>query len=166
MASNGLTLADEDGDYPDWIELYNGGEAAVNLNGWYLTDSASNLAKWRIPAVSIAPKGFLVVFASGKDRGVAGAPLHTSFSLTAAGEYLALVRPDGTTVVSAFGPQFPEQFRDISYGIGQLVTTNVFLAENAPARALVPVDGTLGNSSDPARLQSQRLARRSHGYRI
>jgi hypothetical protein len=146
MASNGLTLADEDGDYPDWIELYNGGEAAVNLNGWYLTDSASNLAKWRIPAVSIAPKGFLVVFASGKDRGVAGAPLHTSFSLTAAGEYLALVRPDGTTVVSAFGPQFPEQFRDISYGIGQLVTTNVFLAENAPARALVPVDGTLGNS--------------------
>ena len=107
---------------------------------------ASHLTKWRLPAVSIAPKGFLIVFASGKDRGVAGAPLHTSFSLTAAGEYLALVLPDGTTVASALPQQFPEQFRDMSYGIGQWVTTNVFVAENAPARALVPVDGTLGNT--------------------
>ena len=146
MASNGQTLADEDGDYPDWIELYNGGDAAVNLNGWHLTDSASNLAKWRLPDVSIAPKGFLLVFASGKDRKVAGSPLHTNFSLDANGEYLALVGPDGATVLSTFAPQFPEQYRNISYGVGQLITTNLFVAETATARVLVPADGTLANT--------------------
>jgi hypothetical protein len=146
MASNGQTLADEDGDYSDWIELYNPGDASVNLDGWFLTDDASDLTKWRFPDVSIAAKGFLLVFASGKDRGIAGSPLHTGFNLSASGEYLALVGPDGGTVVSAFAPEFPEQFRDISYGIGQSVTTNVFLAETASARVLVPADGTLGNT--------------------
>ena len=143
MASNGRTLADEDGDYSDWIELYNGGAAAVNLDGWFLTDNANNLTKWRFPAVSLEPRGFLVVFASGKDRAVPGAPLHTSFNLAAGGEYLALVRPD-RTIASALAPAFPEQFRDVSYGIAQEVRTNVLLAAGAPGRYLVPVDGGAG----------------------
>ena len=144
MASNGETLADEDGEYSDWIELYNGGGTSVSLDGWFLTDNASNLTKWRIPAVPIASKGFLIVFASGKNRSDPAAPLHTDFSLSAPGEYLALVRPDGVTVVSAYAPEFPEQFRDISYGIGQRITTNVFLDPGAQARVLVPADGGLG----------------------
>ena len=144
MASNGQTLADEDGDFPDWMELYNDGGAAVNLDGWFLTDSAANLTRWRIPAVTLAPKGLLVVFASGKNRSDPAAPLHTSFSLDASGEYLALVRPDGVTVASAYTPQFPEQFRDVSYGIGQRITTTLFLDQGATARVLVPTDGDLG----------------------
>jgi hypothetical protein len=146
MASNSQTLADEDGDFSDWIELYNGGDASANLNGWYLTDDASELTKWRFPSVNIASKGFLVVFASGKNRAVAGSTLHTSFNLGANGEYLALVMPDGTTVASAFAPEFPEQFQNISYGIGQSVTTNIVLAETAATRVLVPADGTLGTT--------------------
>ncbi|MHB9007542.1 MAG: lamin tail domain-containing protein [Limisphaerales bacterium] len=146
MASNGETLADEDGDYSDWIELYNRGETPVNLDGWFLTDDASDPAKWRLPAVSMDPKGFLIVFASGKNRAVPSSPLHASFSLDAAGEYLALVQPDGVTVASAFAPEFPEQFRDLSYGVGQSVSTNLLLAGNAPARTLVPVDGALGST--------------------
>ena len=146
MASNGAALADEDGDFSDWLELYNGGDTSVNLEGWYLTDNASDLTKWRMPAVTIAPKGLLLVFASGKDRRIAGSTLHTSFSLSASGEYLALVRPDGVTVASAFAPEFPEQFRDISYGPGQSVTTNIVLAETTSARVLIPADGGLGNT--------------------
>jgi hypothetical protein len=146
MASNGQTLADEDGEYPDWIELYNSGASSVNLDGWYLTDNASNLTKWRIPAVTIQSKGFLIVFASSKNRTDPAATLHASFSLSASGEYLALIASDGMTVISAFAPQFPEQFRDISYGIGQRVTTNIFLAAGAPVRVHIPADGTLGNT--------------------
>lgn len=143
MASNGNTLADEDGDFPDWIELYNDGPGAVNLEGWFLTDNAANLTKWRFPAVSLAPRGFLVVFASGKNRTVPGAPLHTSFNLAAGGEYLALVRPD-RTVASEVAPAFPEQFRNVSYGRVQTVTTNVLLALGAPGRWRVPADGSAG----------------------
>lgn len=146
MASNGKTLADEDGDYSDWIELYNTGSVTVNLNGWYLTDNASQLTKWRLPAVSLPAKGLLVVFASSKNRAVVGAPLHTSFSLGAGGEYLGLIRPDGVTVASAFAPQFPEQFRDVSYGLGQTVSTNVLLPAGAPAQVLVPTTGALGTT--------------------
>ena len=68
MAVNDRTLPDEDGDYSDWIEIHNAGTNAVNLYGWSLTDKASDLAQWSFPATNVAPNGYLVVFASGKDR--------------------------------------------------------------------------------------------------
>src|SRR5262245_16445258 len=77
MADNTRTLADEDGDYDDWIEIYNTSSGPVNLDGWHLTDTAGNLTGWRFPSTNLNARGFLVVFASGKDRRVPGAPLHT-----------------------------------------------------------------------------------------
>ncbi len=69
MASNGETLADEDGDYEDWIELYNFGDAPVSLEGWGLSDDAENPFRWIFPeATVIEPGEFLLVWASGKDR--------------------------------------------------------------------------------------------------
>lgn len=146
MASNGKTLADEDGDFPDWIELQNTGSSPVDLNGWFLTDKASKPTKWRLPAVTLPGHGWLLVFASGKDRAVPGLPLHANFSLSAEGEYLALIQPDGATVASAFAPQFPPQFRDVSYGRGQLITTNVLLPAGAGGRYHVPANGALGST--------------------
>jgi hypothetical protein len=119
MASNSRALADENGDYPDWIEIYNSGANTVNLGGWYLTDEATARTKWRFPATNLAPNSYLVVFASGKNRSATGLPLHTSFNLNAGGEYLALVKPDGVTMASEFEPEYPEQFEDVSYGIYQ-----------------------------------------------
>jgi len=119
LAVNETGLTDSDGVASDWIEIYNSGATTVSLLGWSLTDDASELTKWRFPGVNLASKGFLVVFASTKNRAVAGSPLHTNFKLDADGDYLALVRPDGVTIASAFAPLFPEQFRDISYGLGQ-----------------------------------------------
>src|SRR2546427_683181 len=102
MASNSATLADEDGDHPDWIEIHNPDATPVNLNGWFLTDTDKNKKKWPFPSVSLAANAYLVVFASGKDRRDPAHPLHTNFSLDADGEYLALVRPDGTTPATEF----------------------------------------------------------------
>src|SRR6266404_3916503 len=127
MADNKTTIADEDGQFADWIEVYNTGVDTVNLVGWSLTDDPTRQARWYFPDTNLTAKGFLVVFASGKNRVVPGAPLHTDFSLKAGGEYLALVKPDGT-VATEFAPAFPEQFPDISYGLAQDVTTNTFLS--------------------------------------
>ncbi|HVR37330.1 MAG TPA: lamin tail domain-containing protein, partial [Methylomirabilota bacterium] len=146
MASNGETLSDEDGEFGDWIELFNPGVTAVDLDGWYLTDNEADLTKWRIPAVTLAPKGFVLVFASGKNRSIPGAPLHANFSLNVDGEYLALVEPDGVTVASEFAPAYPSQVRDISYGLGQDVTTNLFLTSGSPLRYRVPADDSLGTT--------------------
>src|SRR5262249_62316901 len=63
----------------------------------------------RFPSTNVPPNGFLIVFASGKNRVVPGAPLHANFSLNASGEYLALVKPDGVTIAREFAPRFPEQ---------------------------------------------------------
>ncbi|MFP4191152.1 MAG: CotH kinase family protein [Candidatus Hydrogenedentota bacterium] len=68
MASNGETLSDEDGDYPDWIELYNTGDDAVNLEGWGLSDDSDDPFQWTFPDSVLEPGQFLVVFASNKDR--------------------------------------------------------------------------------------------------
>jgi len=143
-ASNTSGLRDEDGDYSDWIELINSGTATANLDGWFLTDSPANLTKWRFPATNLPPSGFLVVFASGKSRAVAGAPLHASFQLSAGGEYLALVKPDGVTIASEFAPQFPEQFANISYGIGQNLQVTSLVSNKSAATVFIPTNSALG----------------------
>src|SRR5688572_14402761 len=107
VASNTTGLRDEDGAYSDWIELFNSGTGTVNLLNWSLTDSRG-VAEWLFPSTNLPPGGFLVVFADSKNRRVPGAPLHTSFGLNAGGEYLALLRSDGS-IASEFDP-FPEQF--------------------------------------------------------
>lgn len=132
MAANTATLADEDGMYADWIELHNPDPVAVNLAGWYLSDSASNRTKWQFPAVTLQPGGYLVVFASNKNRTNAGAALHTNFALGASGEYLGLIQPDGLTVVSEFAPAFPAQSNDVSYGYAVTGGVAGFLAQPTP----------------------------------
>ena len=115
MAGNTRVLADEDGDYEDWIELYNGGTNTVDLNGWYLTDSAANPAKWRFPATNIASHAFMIVFASAKDRDTPGKQLHTNFKLSKGnGKYIGLV-PAGTTN-AASSITYPAQADNVSYG--------------------------------------------------
>ena len=124
MASNTRTLKDETGQYADWIELFNPSDAPLNLRGWSLTDDAANLTKWRFPETNLAAGGFLVVFASGADRRTPGSRLHINFQLVAGGEYLALVRPDGTNIVSEFKPTYPPQVPDLSHGVVQVPQGN------------------------------------------
>ena len=108
-------LCDEDGDASDWIELFNPNPFAIDPGGYFLTDDVTKVAKWQIPAGSIiGPDGYLVIFASGKNR--AAEPFHANFSLARGGEYLALLENDGTTIVEEFSPAYPAQTEDVSYG--------------------------------------------------
>ena len=143
MAVNDTALADEDGDYPDWVEIHNASASEVNLDGWYLTDSAGNLDKWRFPAVTIPAGGYMVVFASRKDRTDPARPLHTDFKLAGGGEYLALVRPDGQSVEHEYAPQFPPQVPDVSYGLVTPEVDYTLVGPGAAVKALVPADGSL-----------------------
>jgi hypothetical protein len=115
MASN-TKLADNDGAFSDWVEIHNPDAAPVDLSGWYLTDTATARTKWKFPAITLPADGYIVVWASNKNRRDPSAPLHTNFALSAGGEYLGLIKPDGETVVSEFAPVFPAQSNDISYG--------------------------------------------------
>ena len=117
VAENGATgFKAPDGSAYDWIELHNNGAAAVDLNGYYLTDLAG-FAKWQFPRSYVIPAGgFRIVFASDRNNLIDGEE-HTNFKLnSSAGEYLALLDPDATTVISEYAPQFPELEPLVSFG--------------------------------------------------
>jgi len=146
MASNGSRaplgegqILDADGDSSDWIELYNPTSRTFDLGGWYLTDNADNPAKWQFPKPTrLAPNGYLLVFASGKNR--TSGQLHTNFQLAAEGGYLALVRDDGRTVAHEYGPHYPEQLSNISYGLAQCAAQLVGSGSRVSYRVPGPED--------------------------
>lgn len=98
MASNSSTIADEDGDFEDWVEILNHGSESIDLEGWGLSDDDSNLFRFVFPSTVLEPGEFLLVWCSGKDRAVSGQPLHTSFGISAGGEEVMLTHPDGELV--------------------------------------------------------------------
>jgi len=128
MANKGSGLAARiDGQWvrPDWIEIHNGTAHTVYLQGWYLTDSQDNPTKWRLPRIVVGRDQYKVVFASEKDQKYHpanypyfdGTHYHTNFQLDRAGEYLALVKPDGVTVAHEYAPKYPSQRGFVSYGV-------------------------------------------------
>ncbi|NQU20500.1 MAG: lamin tail domain-containing protein, partial [Candidatus Nealsonbacteria bacterium] len=135
MALNEGSLADEDGDYSDWIELHNPAAETLSLDGWFLTDDDTDLTQWQFPVVSLPPDGYLVVFASNNDRTDPAGELHTNFKLSGGGEYLGLVRPDGTTVEFAYSPAFPQQYDDVSYGLSPDSTARGYFLQPTPRAA-------------------------------
>lgn len=140
LAQNHGGLRDADGETPDWIELHNDGAAAFSLAGWHLTDAPAALSKWTFPATNIGPGGYLIVFASGKDRAVPGAELHTSFKLDQGGGYLALVQPDGVTIAQSI--TYGAQRANVSAGLGR--QSIGLIPAGAAARVLVPTNDVLG----------------------
>jgi hypothetical protein len=118
LADNGSGLTDEDGDHSDWIEIYNRGQSRVNLGGWALTDDPNQPQKWPLPDMTLDSDEYLLVFASGKNR-VSTKPdavMHTNFKLGKTGEFLALHNIIEDKFMDVIEPQYPEQFRNISYG--------------------------------------------------
>ena len=107
----------------DWIEIKNNSAASVNLEGYYLTDNAGNLTKWTFPNAVIESAGYLVVTLDDEDS--QRAALNAPFSLDRDGEYLALVAPDGQTIVNEFKP-YPGQRYTVSYGVDEEQTDAAF----------------------------------------
>ncbi|HTJ00841.1 MAG TPA: CotH kinase family protein [Dongiaceae bacterium] len=151
MADNKKTLKDADGDTSDWIELYNATSADVNLGDWALAESPTNLMQWRFPNVILPANGYLVVFASGKDRTNATAELHTNFKLSAAGQFLALVSPE-TNIMSVFSPTYPAQQPDVSYGRDQISPDFVgYFSSPTPGAPNAPLGATVSAAVDFSR---------------
>lgn len=130
MATNTSTLLSGDLNYDDWIEIYNADSISVDLGDYYLTDSLDDLTKWAMPAITLTPGEYLVIFASGPVD-IDGNPIqnkvdsalsyHASFKLNSQGEELALTYSDpasqAVSIVQQYAPEFPEQFPDVSYGV-------------------------------------------------
>ncbi len=113
MASNNATIADEDGDYPDWIEIYNFGDEPINLSGFGLSDDYDNPFRWVLPDTTIGAGEFMLIWASNKDRADPGRELHTNFAIDSDGEEVLLIRTDSTRIDELPPTEIPT---DISIG--------------------------------------------------
>ena len=109
MASNSSGIQDPDyKQSADWLELYNSGASAINLNGYFLSDNFKTPNKWTIGNVTIPAKGFVIFWADSKDSAN-----HTNFNLSASGEKIGLFKPDQSVIDTLrFGLQDP----NISFG--------------------------------------------------
>jgi hypothetical protein len=118
MASNNSdsNIHDPQGDFDDWIEIYNNSDANIDLAGMYLTDNLGSPTKWQIPTgypsqTTVPPDGFVVFWA---DEEPPEGPLHTNFKLSADNEEIGLFATDGSTLIDDL--TFGEQTTNISYG--------------------------------------------------
>jgi len=113
MAANTVTIADEWGQYDDWVEIYNAGTQPVSLTDLTLSDELASPNKYTFPQVVLGPRDFILVWCDGEP--VQG-PYHANFSLRAAGEQIGLFASaaNGHAVIDTltFGPQLD----DVSFG--------------------------------------------------
>lgn len=115
QASNAGEVVDWDGGCPDWIELWNSGDQPFNATGWYLTDKLHKPEKWQIPELVLSPDERILIFASGLDF-FDEEEIHTNFRLSKSGEFLHLVRPDGSTVEQSVMAGMPDASHGVSFG--------------------------------------------------
>jgi hypothetical protein len=119
-SDNNSVIADEEGDYEDWLELYNPEATAIALQGYHLTDDREDPDKWTFPVLSIPAQGFLLIFAS--DKNFMGAQAHTNFKLSKEGETVWIFNPQLEIVDSLKIPALPE---DQSFGLQPDGSTNL-----------------------------------------
>ena len=116
LAINNSIISDENGEYDDWIEIFNGTGGVVDIGGMYISDDGNNKKKWQIPKTNptmttIPAGGFLLIWADGETtQGI----LHVSFKLSGTGESVVLTDTDGKTIIDSY--DFGPQTADISMG--------------------------------------------------
>ena len=137
MPLNTSTIADQDGEYDDWIELHNNTNSDIPLLGYYLSDNNNNL-KWAFPDTSIVANSYLIIWAdeNGSETG-----LHANFKLSSSGEQLALYDSTNAIVVDevVFGAVPADMgYARIPNGIGPFVIQDpTFNMDNESSTALV-----------------------------
>ncbi len=135
MASNVTAHAGPRGQYEDWIEIHNRGEAEVDLAGYFIVDDWPDKALWQIPAgqahrTTVPAGGYRLLYADGEPE--AGAD-HLPFRLSKDGEQVVLIAADGTSLVDSLS--FPQQLRDVSYGRPSNDISRGYMPEPTPGAA-------------------------------
>jgi len=114
LALNTSTYADPQGQFDDWMELYNNTDSQISLKGMYLTDDPLNTTKWKFPDITIKPYDYMLVWTDGDVDDPLG--IHTDFRLSVSGEFIGLYDSDanGNGVIDSLS--YGQQKDDVSYG--------------------------------------------------
>ncbi len=113
MADNDHVIADEAGEFEDWLEIHNPGPDPVPLAGLALSDDPAATAPWPLPDLVLDAGQYLLVWC---DDDLAQGPLHADFKLSASGESAVLFLMDDGTLHVVDGVAFGPQATDVAYG--------------------------------------------------
>lgn len=113
LSSNDTILADEAGEFDDWLELYNYGDTLINFEGLYMTDDSAAPTKWALPAdQGLAPGEYLVIWCDGQPEQGA---LHADVKLNKGGDLISIYKAvDGKKPVRVDGVEWTKETPDIS----------------------------------------------------
>ena len=126
MSSNSL-FVDDDGDYNDWIELYNASSETISLKSWYISDDKDDIKKWKFPDRQIKAGEYFLIFASDKDKN--SKYVHTNFKISSKGETIYLSNQNEELIDEI---QIPRLLTNTSYGISIENDEKVFYSESTP----------------------------------
>ena len=149
MSSNTITLKDNNGNYPDWIEIYNDSDNPINLNGYGLSDDDLLPFKWVFPNGTLGAHQFLIVFASGVSSISDFQNLHSNFKIKQSGEPISLTDPNGNLIDHIVATVIPS---DVSLGRQPDGGINWFYFSNGeatPGSSNNNVSGTSGLTDPP-----------------
>jgi hypothetical protein len=131
MAKNTKFGSDQNGQFDDWIELFNLANVDIDISGFYLSDSKNDLTKWKFPVgTTLAKNGYLIVWA---DKDTLQSGLHTNYKLSSLGETVVLESPDHVIINEVKYPvaNALQSYARIPNGTGEFKeTTPTFNAEN------------------------------------
>ena len=114
LAKNDTLKEDNNGEYSDYLELYNGYSYQINLKNYHLSDNEYETNKWTFPDIVINPKEHLIIYATGLDTcDIESRVCHTNFKLNSTGETLTLTDPYGN-IINKF--TYQTQYPDVLYG--------------------------------------------------
>ena len=136
MAGNSFSVPDQDGEYDDWVELYNGNNFSLNLNGYYLSDNENDLTRWTFPNVSIQPNDYLIIWCD--TAGVSQTGIHTTYRLSADQEEVYLTSPTGIVLDAVHYVNMPSDlgYARVPNGSGPMqYQDHTFDANNQPVSA-------------------------------
>ncbi|MBR6028208.1 MAG: lamin tail domain-containing protein [Clostridia bacterium] len=99
MPSNKTAVPDENGGFPDWVEVWNSGESEVSLKGCGLSDRGDSI-RFLFPDIVLPADGRLVVYCDNINQTASGKPLHAKFKLSSVGETVYLYDPNAYLIDS------------------------------------------------------------------
>ncbi len=141
VASNSYTYKDNDGEYSDYIELYNSNNYDINLEGYRLTDSLYEVNKWRFPNITIKANEYLVIFASGKNKCKESVKCHVNFKLNSEGETISLIDDTGN-IISRVSFDKLKNDTSLSYVKGKYLVTKLTPGKENSSEVIKEIDAS------------------------
>lgn len=139
VASNSYSHKDSDGEYSDYIEIYNAYAYDINLENYRLSDSIYEVNKWRFPNISIKAHEYLVIFASGKNKCKESDKCHVNFKLSSSGETVSLIDETGNIISRVSYKELKNDYA-LSYVNGKYIVTKPTPGKENSNEEIVAID--------------------------